>query len=195
MAKTQLDIHRNSPLTELAEEPEGDHDEGAPLDDPPAADLGDPDGPDVLAVAGGPVASAPEAGQHAAQALHGDPSVDGGGGRRRSSREASTGVVVPDTLDSRGQDPGQHPHHPGGRDRGDSPLEGIREPEPVRLVEKLYVPVSPGAVGFTDDLRDGEDGAETPHEEDRDQNREQFEDLGHVPQVLGAHRHYHDGPS
>ena len=85
MAKPQLDIHRNSPLTELAEEPEGDHDEGAPLDDPPAAHLGDPDGPDVLAVAGGPVPSPPHPGQDAAETLHGDPPVDGVDWRRRGA--------------------------------------------------------------------------------------------------------------
>ena len=68
---------RFSSLTKLAEDPEGDHDDGSPLDDPPAAHLGHPDGPDVLAVAGGAVASAPHPSQDTAQTLHGNPSVDG----------------------------------------------------------------------------------------------------------------------
>ena len=64
-------------LTKLAEDPEGDHDDGPPLDDPPAAHLGHPDGSDVLAVAGGPIASPPHPGQNTAQTLHGNPPVDG----------------------------------------------------------------------------------------------------------------------
>ena len=59
-----------SNLTKLAEESKDDHDDGAPLDHPPAAHLGHPDGPDVLAVGGGPIAGAPHPGQDTPQPLH-----------------------------------------------------------------------------------------------------------------------------
>ena len=69
----------------LAANPDTEKDDCSILDDSPAAHLGDPDGPDVLAVAGGPVPSPPHPGQDAAETLHGNPPVDGVDWRRRGA--------------------------------------------------------------------------------------------------------------
>lgn len=52
-------------------DPEQDHEAGAYLDDPPAADTCDPDRTDVLGVGRGAVAGAPYAVQQNADALQG----------------------------------------------------------------------------------------------------------------------------
>ena len=40
-----------------------------------------------------------------------------------------------------------------------------------------------------------EDGTETPHQQDGDQDGEQLKDPGDIPQVLGAEGHHHDSPA
>ena len=56
-------------------------------------------------------------------------------------------------------------------------LTRIRESEPVRLVEELDVGVSPRPVPLGEGPRHGEDGAQGPHHQDRDQDRKQLKHL------------------
>lgn len=84
--------------------------------------LGDAQGSNVLAVGGGAVSGPPQRSQDAADALHGDASVNGVGGWWRGAGQAGAGVVVADRFHGGGQDSRHHTQHRRDADGGNTPL-------------------------------------------------------------------------
>ena len=80
------------------------------------------DDADVLRVAGGAAARAPERRQHAADPLRADPPVDGVARRLRRAGHPRARVVVADGLDGGGHHAGHQSEDPGQRDHRGAPL-------------------------------------------------------------------------
>src|SRR5690606_35031610 len=119
---------------ELPDGAEHEHDDGACFDDGAAADSGEADGTDVLAIARGAIASAEDARDEAADTLHADAAVDGLLVGSRCTGEPRTGVVVANRLDHRGEVTGEHADETREErahfDAGDTPLERVRDANP-----------------------------------------------------------------
>ena len=102
------------------------------------------DDADVLRVAGGAAARAPERRQHAADPLRADPPVDGVARRLRRAGHPRARVVVADGLDGGGHHAGHQPEDPGQRDDRDAPLncnditEGLIRSVHIRTYRYAY---------------------------------------------------------